>query len=87
MNVTQLDEHKHRRLSASMRAAQHAVGQEGFTDAEIVGGAFCDGIGAGVPAWKLHEAYMNSSSPMDFEVRVWVEIELFRPLIQKGIKP
>lgn len=51
-------------------------GRDGMSDAEIIGGAFCDGIAAGVDPMKLHQAYFNTFGADQFEAAVWREIEL-----------
>ena len=55
-----------------------SIGRDGLTDSEIVGGAFCDGISAGVDPQKLHESYMNTTTPDEFEAAVWLAISQVR---------
>ncbi|WP_068305901.1 hypothetical protein [Pararhodobacter sp. CCB-MM2] len=59
---------------AKARRDQHLIGLDDFTDAELIGGAFCDGIDHGVEPLALHAAYFASSGAADFEARVWAEI-------------
>ena len=76
MTILSLEQHKRRKSNLKMRRMQHDLGQDEFTDAEIIGGAFCDGIMCGVPGHVLHKAYFDASGAMDFEARVWVEMDI-----------
>ena len=76
--IINASEWQDRKRLAEARRLQHLIGQDDFTDAEIVGGAFCDGLMNGVSAMAMHEAYMQSNGAMDFEARVWAEIEKVR---------
>ena len=52
------------------------IGRKELSDAEVIGGAFCDGIANGVPGNRLHEAYMDSHGADQFEAAVWREIDM-----------
>jgi len=70
-NVVNNDRFKEFRL----KKVQELTDQGNMSEFVFTGGAFLDGLNSGVSIANMEECYMQSENCLEFERKVWAEIE------------